>query len=149
MTMAIRKQRISYNKEKMTYMVQPEEKKEHQTEIKITMENVLLDGGFTMIPNLLIENYRKIGLQDRHLIIILCLLKYAHVKRRPYPSQKTIAGITQKETRTIRRDIHELKIMGYITIYKRYYKEGGKNPKRISNVYSLKGLINKLNGLKG
>lgn len=148
MTRAIKKQRISYNKEKMTYMVQPEEKKERQEEMAITMENVLLDGGFTMIPNLLIENYRSIGLKDRHLIILLCLLKYAHVKRRPFPSQNTIAGITQRETRTIRRDIRELKMMGYITIYKRYYKEDGKNPKRISNVYSLKGLINRLNELR-
>lgn len=142
------KQKISFNQEKGTYLVEKVKKKETVEEIKITMENVLLDGGFTMVPNLLIENYRKIGLKDRHLILILCLLKYAYVNRRPYPSQETVAGIAGKETRNIRRDVHELKMMGYITIYKRYYKEEGKNPKRISNVYSLKGLINKLNGLK-
>ncbi len=142
------KERVTYNKEKKTYMIEKTKKSEASGEIEVKMEDILLDGGFTMVPNLLIDNYKKIGMADRHLIMTICLLKYAHVKRRPFPSQKTLARIIQQSARTARRVIHELKMKGYLTIYKRYYKEEGKPPHRTSNVYSLKGLINKLHDLE-
>ncbi|KKM87242.1 hypothetical protein LCGC14_1270850 [marine sediment metagenome] len=138
------KMKLEYYPERKLYKLKDIKKQEEQKEIVITMEDVLLDGGFTMIPNLLIDNYKKIGLEDRHLVLIICLMKYAHVKKRPYPSQKTIADIMQKDERTTRRIIHELKEMGLIEIFKRYYQQDGTNPRRISNVYSLKGLIKKL-----
>ena len=141
---AKQKLKLEYYPERKLYKLRDIKNHEEQQEIAITMEDVLLDGGFTMIPNLLIENYKKIGLEDRHLILLICLMKYAHVKKRPYPSQKTIADIMQKDERTTRRTIHELKEMVMIEIFKRYYHHEGTNPRRISNVYSLKGMIKKL-----
>jgi len=142
------KQRLEYLPERKMYRITEGKPKEVPQHITVTMEDVLLDGGFTMIPNLLIENYKALGLEDRHLILIICLMKYAHVKKRPYPSQKTIADIMQKDERTTRRTIQELKKMGYIAVFKRYFYQEGTNPRRISNVYSLKGLIKKLGEVK-
>ncbi len=143
-----KKQRMEYLPERKMYRITEGKAKEEQLHITVTMEDVLLDGGFTMVPNLLIENYKTMGMEDRHLILIICLMKYAHVKKRPYPSQKTIADIMQKDERTTRRTIQELKEMGYIAVFKRYYYQEGTNPRRISNVYSMKGLIKKLYELK-
>jgi len=139
----------TFNKETKTTIFRKERQKEGEKKIQVTLEDVMLDAGFTMVPNILIEKYRKIGLNDKQLLVVICLLKYAFGKKITYPSQKTIARVTGQTERNVRRMIRELKMMGYITVYKRYYKEEGKNPKRISNVYNLKGLLRKLKEVGG
>lgn len=144
-----KRQKLEFNPDRELYLLKEEKRDETKREIQVTMEDLLLDSGFTMVPNLLIENYKKIGLEDRQLILILCLMKFARVKRRPYPSQQSIAEIMDKDERTVRRTIQELKDMGILQTFKRYMKAEGKAPRRLSNVYSLKGLINRLVQLKG
>lgn len=51
----------------------------------------LLDEGFTSIPNILIRNYRKLGIEHGEWGLICTLLTYKHDNRDPYPSRKSLA----------------------------------------------------------
>lgn len=110
--------------------------------------NKILDEGFTMVPNVLIDNYKNIGISDTQMLVLLALMKFAFRGRQPYPSQKTLAEITGFATRTIIRATNSLKMKGYLTVTKRYIHNKKRNPQRTSNKYNLKGLMEKLNSLE-
>lgn len=135
---------VRQNKKSKNYILEREKQSLESENIRVTMEDIILDAGFTMVPNILIENYTKMGLQDRHIVVIITLLKFARIKRRPFPAQKTIATITGQSERTVRRVIYDLKMKGYISICKRYYRDKKTGIQRISNIYSLSGLMKKL-----
>lgn len=117
-------------------------------ETVVTWGNKILDEGFTMVPNVLIENFRNIGISDTQIIILIVLMKFSFRGRQPYPSQKTIAEISGYAKITVLRAIKSLKMKGYLTVTKRYINNKNENPRRTSNRYNLKGLMDKLNSLE-
>jgi len=122
--------------------------KARKTEIVVTWGNKILDEGFTMIPNVLIENYKNIGITDTDMLIILAILRFSFRGKLPFPAQKTLSEITGYSRRTIIRSIKKLKMLGYITVLKRYIKRENENPQRTSNLYNLHGLMEKLNTIE-
>lgn len=117
-------------------------------ETVVTWGSKILDEGFTMVPNVLIENYKRIGISDTQILIMIAIMRFSFRGRQPYPSQKTIAEITGFTTRTIITAINRLKMKGYMTVTKRYIHRTNENPQRTSNKYNLKGLMLKLDSLE-
>ena len=106
--------------------------------------NKILDQGFTLIPNALIENFTDIGLTHTHMIIIIAMMRFSHRGSRPFPAQKTLEQITGLSDRTIQKAIKEMKGMGYLTIQKRYKERIGNGVKRTTNRYNYNGIIGKI-----
>jgi len=116
-------------------------------EITTTWGDGVLDKGFTLVPNVLLENYIEIGMRDKHLVLVEQLLRFGHKTGQCYPAQKTLANRTGYGIKTVQRLLRELKEMGFLEIYKRYIKPENENPRRTSNVYDLRGLMEKLQQL--
>lgn len=104
----------------------------------------ILDKGFTLVPNVLLDHYVELGLADRHMVLIEVLLRFGHGRRQVYPSQKTLAGKTGNTVRRVQKIIRELREMGYLQVYKRYLKPENSNPRKTSNMYDLTNLLEKL-----
>ncbi|MBA7551045.1 hypothetical protein ES705_43578 [subsurface metagenome] len=118
------------------------------TDMVVTWGNKILDEGFTMVPNVLIENYKNIGISDTQMLVLLAILRFSFRGRQPFPSQKTLSDITGYHRVTVTNAISGLKIKGYVKVTKRYIHRTKENPQRTSNKYNLKGLMDKLNSLE-
>lgn len=134
----------TYKKKTKTYILRTSGKSTKNKAIEVTWGDMVIDKGYTLVPNALIDLYQKIGIEKRQLIFILVILRYGFSKGQAFPSQKTIQAKTGYSVRTVKRIIKELKMKGYITVYRRYIKPEGENPRRTSNVYDLTGLMNKI-----
>jgi len=138
------KEGIEYKPETRTIVERRKKKKVDYEEIKTVWGIQILDEGFTTIPNMLIDHYVEMKMSPGQVMLIIYLLRLSFHGRRPYPGQKKIAenlGVTE---RTVVRMIKELKEKGYMKTYTRYVKVEGEPPERRSNIYDLKGLLEKL-----
>lgn len=142
----IKEEKKEGGKERVEVRKAPPRKRAEET--IVTWGNKILDEGFTMIPNVLIENYRKIGIRDTQMLILMAIMRFSFRGRKPFPAQKTLGQITGYSKSTVIRAIKELKLKGYITVTKRYIKRTNENPQRTSNKYNLTGLMEKLNSLE-
>jgi hypothetical protein len=61
--------------------------------------------GFTMIPNALIQNFRKLGLTHVDMCIVMVLLRYWHRDRPTWLSKKKIAEMVGIKSRSVQRRI--------------------------------------------
>lgn len=61
--------------------------------------------GFTQIPNVLLENFIKLGLTHLDLCIVMVLLRYWHRDRPAWISKKKLAQIIGIEPRSVQRRI--------------------------------------------
>jgi len=135
-------------KEKRPVILEKEKRRGPDQEYMTTWGNKILDDGFTMIPNTLLENYTKIGLNHTDMAVITAILRFAYHGKRPFPSQKTITNITGLSERTIRDTINKIMIKGYLTVQKRYIKGEGNEIRRTSNLYNFTGLYKKVEDIK-
>lgn len=81
---------------------------EQSTRIEVIWGSRLLDDGFTSIPNILIRNYRKLGISHGEWGLICTLLTYKHDARDPYPSQETLAEHLDVTVRQIKKWVESL-----------------------------------------
>lgn len=98
----------------------------------------LMQAGFTIIPNVIIERQKALGLDGIDLAILAHLA--AHwwfVDRRPFLSKRTLADALGVNPSTIRRHIAEMEQGGLIKRIERFSKERGRE----SNEYDFSGLI--------
>lgn len=102
--------------------------------------NEIATDGFTMIPNVLIRNYRKLGIQHGEFGFLAALLSFKHDERDPYPSRETLAEILNCGERQISKWIESLKEKGFIKT-DRVRRE---NQKWDGNTYDFRPLIKKL-----
>ena len=111
--------------------------------VEIIWGNTILDEGFTTIPNLIIRNYRKVGLTHGEYSLLTILFSFKHDVKDPYPSQETLAKIFYgdsyeegKSERALRKLIKSMEDKNLLEVSFRYI-EG----KRKSNQYNFKLLI--------
>jgi DNA-binding transcriptional regulator YhcF (GntR family) len=98
----------------------------------------LMNAGWTVFPNIIIERQKALGLDPLDLNIILHLASYWwKPESRPHPSKRTIAEACGCTPRTVQRRIASLEGAGFIKREER--RETGVGSK--TNIYHLDGLI--------
>ncbi len=106
-------------------------------EEKILLE--IIENGVTNIPNLLLSNYKKIGLSDQELILIIHLIHYKS-KSNHFPSISELENRMSTNTEDLMRILQRLVKNGYIFIDE--HKE--ENTGVIFEVYNITPLYLKL-----
>lgn len=109
-----------------------------RSQVQIIWGTPILDDGFANVPNMLIRNYRKLGITHGEFGLIMQLISYKHDEGNPFPSQETLADNLESSTRAVRKLIASLEDKGLVWVEYQYI-EG----KRASNIYILKPLIDK------
>jgi DNA-binding transcriptional regulator YhcF (GntR family) len=98
----------------------------------------LMDSGYTVLPNIIIEHQRDLGINSTELNIILYLAsRWWNADGKPFPSKTTMAASIGLEPRTIQRNIANLQSRGLIRREERRNTSTGSR----SNIYHLDGLI--------
>jgi len=98
----------------------------------------LIQAGWSLVPNVIIERQQSIGLDSVDLNIILHLVKHWwYAERLPYPAKKTIATAIGISTSAVQRRIASMEKAGFIKRIKRVDPKFGQQ----TNEYDLSGLI--------
>ncbi|EEU9561225.1 helix-turn-helix domain-containing protein [Escherichia coli] len=96
--------------------------------------------GWTIIPNILLENQSRIGLSCIDTMVLINLIMHWWEKdNHPRPSKKRIANMLGVSLKTVQRSFIHLEQAGAIKRIARF-KEGKDNA-RTTNHYDLSGLI--------
>lgn len=99
----------------------------------------MMDAGWSILPNVILERQQALGLDAVDVNIILHLVRHWwFAENLPHPSKKTIAECMGIDESTVRRHIARLEAGGYI---KRKYRFNGDNEGQQTNEYDLTGLI--------
>jgi len=98
----------------------------------------LLNAGWSMIPNIILERQKALGLDAKDVNILLHLVRHWwYAEQLPYPSKRTIAECMGISPDTVRRRIKKMEAAGYIRRQKRSDPRCGQQ----SNCYDISGLI--------
>ena len=98
----------------------------------------LMKAGWTVLPNVIFERQRALGLDAIDINIILHIASYWWTKEgKPFPSKRTIATAMEIEPRTVQRRIARLEAAKLIRREQRRSAVNGSQ----TNVYHLDGLI--------
>lgn len=98
----------------------------------------VLERGFTAIPNLLLDNYKALGMTATDLRVASQLLRYWwSLKNPPWPSKQTLADKLETTPSTIRKSIARMEGLGLVKREERRAATGGNQ----SNQYDLSGLV--------
>ncbi len=98
----------------------------------------LLQAGWSMIPNVILERQQALGLDPIDINILLHLVRHWwRPGDKPFPSKKTIAECMGVDARTVQRHIASLEKGGLIRRITRKDPRYGQQ----SNIYDLSGLI--------
>lgn len=106
----------------------------------------LLDDGFTSIPNLIIRNYRRLGIEHGEFGFLCQLLTYKHDTRDPYPSRDDLASHLCCSTRQIDKWVKSLRDKGMILTGRR---KNVHNKQWGNTVYNFKPLLDAALNLTG
>lgn len=112
---------------------------EHDT-IEAVWGHRLLDEGFLAIPNIVVRNYRHLGIEHGEFGFICTILTYKHDTKDPYPSQEKLAAHMKCSTRQVQKWIDSLYNKGLLLVGQRQHptkKQWGHN------VYNFRPLIEK------
>ena len=100
----------------------------------------LIQGGWTGIPNIILERQNALRLTPIEFNLIIQIAKFWWEKEKPpFPSVQTLSDNIGVTTRTIQRNLAELEKKSYIEKKARYHSSGGQT----SNGYTYEGLIKK------
>ena len=98
----------------------------------------LMDAGWSVLPNIIIEKQAALGLDPLDMNIILHLVQYWWVADNlPHPSVSTIADAIGVTPRTIQKRIKALEELGLMEREERRHTKYGS----VTNLYSFNGLI--------
>lgn len=99
---------------------------------------LLLQAGWSILPNVILERQQALGLDPVDVNIILHLVRHWwFAGELPFPSKKSIAECIGVDPRTVQRHIAALEKGGLIQRIKRSHARRGQQ----SNYYDLSGLI--------
>ena len=127
----------------------------HTTPIEIIWGARLLEKGFTAVPNILLRNYRKLGITDSEWGFLCNLLSYKHDERDPHPSQQTLAENMGITTRQVRNLSTSLQSKGFMLVTHRPNRPVQKYGTTLSYNFSplmrklLELMDNEMNGCSG
>ena len=117
-------------------------KKEKEERLKRNEEKwskTLMDAGFLIIPNVIIERQQAIGLDSVDLNILLQIaLHWWEAEKLPFPSKEKIAQCIGIDSSTVRRHIASMEKAGLICRQDRWNR---KTNAQQSNWYCFDGLI--------
>lgn len=99
----------------------------------------ILDEGFTSIPNILVRNYRALGIEHGEWGLICTLLSYKHDNRDPFPEQETLSRHLGVSVRQIRKWTDSLVAKGLLRVGRRRHN---RTKQYGALVYNLLPLIN-------
>jgi hypothetical protein len=98
----------------------------------------LLAAGWTLLPNVIVERQKALGLDPLDLNILLHLAMYWWTAdNKPHPSKATIAAAIGVDSRTVQRRIAAMEAAGLIRREERRVRGQGSK----TNVYHFDGLI--------
>lgn len=98
----------------------------------------LMDAGWTVIPNVIIERQKALGLDALDVNILLHLASYWWTAdNKPRPAKATVADALQIDPRTVQRRIARLEAANLIRREQRRIPGKGSRP----NLYHFDGLI--------
>jgi DNA replication protein DnaD len=98
-----------------------------------------MQAGHVMVPNLLLDRQRGLGLDPTDLNILLHLMRHwYHADSFPFPGKRKIAWCMEVSVSTVRRRIADLEKRGVLKRVKRRSKEHGG---QTTNQYDLSGLV--------
>lgn len=98
----------------------------------------LLDAGWSMIPNVILERQAALQLDATDMNILLHLVRHWwFAEQLPFPSKRTIAECMGITADTVRRRIKKMEAAGYIKRIKRSDPRHGQQ----TNYHDLAGLI--------
>ena len=98
----------------------------------------LMDSGWSVLPNIIIEKQAALGLDPMDMNIILHLVQYWWVADNPpHPSVATIAEAISVTPRTIQKRITAMTELGLMERKERRHTRRGSD----TNLYSFDGLI--------
>lgn len=99
----------------------------------------LLQAGWTLIPSVILERQRALGLDAVDLNILLQLARYWwYSDNPPHPSKKAIAECLNVSGSTVQRRLARLEAVGFIRRVPRFGAPGGGQQ---TNEYHFDGLI--------
>jgi len=99
---------------------------------------LLMEAGWTVVPNVFIERQMALGLDRLDMNILMHLFSYWwHPDNKPHPSKKTIASAIGVDPRTVQRRIARMEKDGLITREQRRISNVGSK----TNIYHFDGLI--------
>lgn len=107
----------------------------------------IMGSDFTMVPNTLIKNYQRLGLNPTEFVVLLNLLEpWWYGDRRPFIRTTTVAERMATTVRTVQRSIQKLKKLDLVST-----SEGPspKDPSDMVTFYHFDGLIKALQNLPG
>jgi len=98
----------------------------------------LMDAGFTVIPNIIIERQLVLGLDALDINILMHICTYWWTpENKPHPAKRTIAEAMGITPRTVQRRIKKLQDVGFVLREERRVDKGASK----TNNYHLDGLI--------
>ena len=106
----------------------------------------LLDDGFLGIPNVIVRNYRKLGLEHGEFGFICTVLTYKHDTSDPYPTEDKLAEHLNCSVSQIKKWVKNISEKGLVLVGQR--KSTDKKTWS-SNVYNFRPLIDKALTLVG
>lgn len=99
---------------------------------------VMIDAGFTVLPNVIFRNQKALKLKPLDVLIILHLASHWwRADDDPRPAKTTIAASLDVTPRTVQRSIKKMEELGYIKRIMRKADIGDNMP----NQYDLRGLV--------
>ena len=105
----------------------------------------VMDLGFCVVPSLLLRAQPRLGLNPTHLAVLMQLCDYWwNNDRKPYPGKKALGERLSLSPRQVQRHIAALESAGLVQRIERRGRHGGK----LSNVYDLSGLVDRLKKLE-
>ena len=103
---------------------------------------ILMEQGVTAVPNILLKNYKKLGLDEQELVVVLQLLRFRQSENERRPLVKVLGQLTTIPELQIQELMTELENKGIIRLASIQDENG-----RWSKVYLLDGLYNRLQDL--
>lgn len=100
-----------------------------------------LDGGFTVVPSVLLQTLPGLGIRASELAVLVCLIDFWwKPEDMPWPSKAKLAGLLGVSEKTIQRVLRRLESRGLIASEARHRAHGGQT----SNRYDLTPLVARL-----
>jgi hypothetical protein len=106
----------------------------------------LLGGGYTCLPNLLLERYAELGLTPTEVMVIIHIWQHWWDRgRNPFPALGTIAARMGLSTRQVRHHIAAIRAKGLLTVEERRVPGRGQ----VASAYVLTPLLEALGAPAG